>query len=94
MERPANDQIPDHFTVPHSELSTVESVGSQFGINQESGDSVGSGSASINYLNTLPWRSAVAADRWQLNLCVGDQCELFDLNSDPYEFKVLVDAQD
>ncbi len=33
----------------------------------------------------------MTADRWQLNLCVGDQCELFDLNSDPYEFKNLFD---
>ncbi len=43
----------------------------------------------INYLNTLPWRSIVTADRWKLNLCVGDQCELFDLNSDPLEFTNL-----
>ncbi len=27
----------------------------------------------------------VTPDRWKLNLCAGDQCELFDLNSDPYE---------
>lgn len=43
----------------------------------------------INYLNTLPWRSIVSHDRWKLNLCVGDQCELFDLNSDPFEFNNL-----
>ena len=29
--------------------------------------------------------SAWESDRWKLNLCAGDQCELFDLNSDPYE---------
>ncbi len=45
----------------------------------------------INYLNTLPWRSVVTADRWKLNLCVGDQCELFDLNSDPFEFTNVFD---
>lgn len=43
----------------------------------------------VNYMNTLPWRSVVTADRWKLNLCVGDQCELFDLNSDPNEFTNL-----
>ena len=39
----------------------------------------------LNTLKTLPWRSIVTADRWKLNLCVGDQCELFDLGSDPFE---------
>ncbi len=34
---------------------------------------------------TLPWRSIVTGDRWKLNLCAGDQSELFDLNADPYE---------
>ena len=43
------------------------------------------GNPVINELNSLPWRSVVTPDRWKLNLCVGDQCELFDLNSDPYE---------
>ena len=46
------------------------------------------GHPTINLLNTLPWRS-VLFDRWKLNLCVGDQCELFDLNSDPYELNNL-----
>ena len=39
----------------------------------------------LNSLKTLPWRSIVTADRWKLNLYVGDQCELFDLNTDPVE---------
>ena len=39
-----------------------------------------------NYLNTLPRRSIVTADRWKLNLGVEEDGELFDLNSDPYEF--------
>ena len=37
-----------------------------------------------------PWRSVVA-DRWKLNLCAGDQCELFDLRSDPHETRNLFD---
>lgn len=32
-----------------------------------------------------PWRSIISADGWKLNLADGDQCELYDLNSDPYE---------
>ncbi len=43
------------------------------------------GNPVINELDSLPWRSVVTPDRWKLNLCAGDQCELFDLNSDPYE---------
>ena len=31
------------------------------------------------------WRSIFAADGWKLNLCTGDQCELYDLNTDPHE---------
>jgi len=45
----------------------------------------------MNYLNNLPWRSVVTADRWKLNLSPGDQCELFDLNTDPYEMTNLYD---
>jgi arylsulfatase A-like enzyme len=48
------------------------------------------GSAEINRMLTLPWRSVVS-DRWKLNLCAGDQCELFDLRSDPYEMTNLFD---
>ena len=43
----------------------------------------------MNYMNNLPWRSVVTADRWKLNLCAGDQCELYDLNTDPYEMNNL-----
>ena len=46
------------------------------------------GHPTINRLNILPWRSVVS-DRWKLNLCAGDQCELFDLNTDPYELNNL-----
>ncbi|MEE2753261.1 MAG: sulfatase-like hydrolase/transferase [Candidatus Latescibacterota bacterium] len=47
------------------------------------------GNPTINTLASLQWRSIVTADRWKLNLCAGDQCELFDLNSDPYELTNL-----
>ena len=43
------------------------------------------GNSLINEMNNLPWRSIVNGDRWKLNLCAADQCELFDLNSDSIE---------
>ena len=49
------------------------------------------GSQQINLIATLPYRAIVTADRWKLNLCAGDQCELFDLNSDPHELTNLFD---
>jgi len=45
----------------------------------------------LNYLNTVPWRSVVTADRWKLTLCIADQGELFDLNTDPDETVNLFD---
>lgn len=45
----------------------------------------------LNFLNTMPWRSVITADRWKLNLCAVDQGELYDLNSDPGEFHNLFD---
>jgi arylsulfatase A-like enzyme len=42
------------------------------------------GSEEINLRNTQPWRTIVR-DGWKLALCATDQCELFDLNNDPYE---------
>ena len=48
------------------------------------------GSPAINRMLTLPWR-AVVSDGWKLNLCAGDQCELYDLESDPYEMSNLFD---
>jgi arylsulfatase A-like enzyme len=41
-------------------------------------------SPEIARLNALSWRSVVSG-RWKLNLCAGDQCELFNLDSDPFE---------
>ena len=49
------------------------------------------GSAEINRMLALPWRSVVTPDRWKLNLCAGDQCELYDLNTDPHEMNNLFD---
>ena len=48
------------------------------------------GSDAINRMLALPYRSVVS-DRWKLNLCAGDQGELFDLRSDPYEQTNLFD---
>ena len=42
------------------------------------------GSDAINRMLAMPYRSVIS-DRWKLNLCAGDQGELFDLRSDPYE---------
>jgi arylsulfatase A-like enzyme len=49
------------------------------------------GSAEINRMLALPWRSVITPDRWKLNLCAGDQCELYDLNNDPHEMNNLFD---
>ena len=35
------------------------------------------------------WRTIVSAEGWKLNLSPGAQCELYDLNTDPYEQKNL-----
>ena len=44
----------------------------------------GQATPEIDRLNHSMWRSIIC-DRWKLNLCAGDQNELFDLNKDPYE---------
>ena len=49
------------------------------------------GSPAINRMAYLPWRSVVTGDRWKLNLSPVDQCELYDLNADPYEMTNLFD---
>ena len=43
----------------------------------------------LNHLNSQPWRSIITADRWKLALYQSDQCELYDLNSDPLETRNL-----
>ena len=37
----------------------------------------------------VPWRGVITGNRWKLNLSPGDQCELYDLNTDPYEMNNL-----
>jgi arylsulfatase A-like enzyme len=49
------------------------------------------GSAAINRMVAMPWRSVISADRFKLNLSPGDQCELYDLNTDPHEMNNLFD---
>lgn len=49
------------------------------------------GSREVNRMLTLPGRSVITPDRWKLNLCAGDQGELYDLNNDPYERNNLYD---
>ena len=49
------------------------------------------GSPEINLMASLPRRTAISGDRWKLSLCAGDQGELFDLNTDPYEETNLFD---
>ena len=36
-------------------------------------------------------RAVISGDGWKLNLAVGDQCELYDLNNDPHEQVNLYD---
>ena len=48
----------------------------------------GMATAEIDRMNHSMWRSIVSR-RWKLNLCAGDQSELFDLNTDPYEERNL-----
>ena len=43
------------------------------------------GSSEIDRAVSAAWRSMVSADGWKLNLCASDQCELYDLNTDPHE---------
>ncbi|MCZ6632066.1 MAG: sulfatase-like hydrolase/transferase [bacterium] len=50
------------------------------------------GEAAVNPPMATPWRSVVSADRWKLNLSAHDQCELYDLNTDPYEMVNLFDV--
>jgi hypothetical protein len=49
------------------------------------------GEAEVNREMSAPWRSVIAPDRWKLNLSAHDQCELYDLNTDPAELDNLYD---
>ena len=50
----------------------------------------GQATPEVDRLNHSMWRSIIT-HRWKLNLCAGDQCELFDLNTDPWEENNLFD---
>ena len=50
------------------------------------------GTAEINRMASMPWRTVITPDRWKLNLCATDRCELYDLNNDPHELTNLYDA--
>ena len=43
------------------------------------------GNDTINRMNSIARICLVTGDRWKLSLGKGDNTELFDLNSDPYE---------
>ena len=47
------------------------------------------GAPTINEMIALPRRTIVSGDRWKLNLCDGDDGELFDLTTDPHELTNL-----
>lgn len=49
------------------------------------------GNDQIERMAKLEWRSVVTPERWKLNLCNGDQCELYNLNDDPLELINLFD---
>jgi arylsulfatase A-like enzyme len=49
------------------------------------------GEAEVNHEMSTPWRSVITPDRWKLNLSAHDQCELYNLNSDPAELSNLYD---
>ena len=50
------------------------------------------GTPEINRMVSMPWRTVITPDRWKLNLCATDRCELYDLDSDPHEINNLFDA--
>ena len=45
----------------------------------------------MSQLAGMPWRTIISGDGWKLNVSAGDQCELHDLNADPYEQVNLFD---
>ena len=47
----------------------------------------------LSELSGMPWRTIISADGWKLSLSAEDQCELYDLNTDPYEEGNLFDAR-
>ena len=49
------------------------------------------GTPEINRMASMHWRTVITPDRWKLNLCPADRCELYDLNTDPHEMSNLYD---
>lgn len=49
------------------------------------------GNPSLNRMGAVPWRGVISPDRFKLNLSPGDQCELYDLDTDPHEQHNLFD---
>tara|TARA_B100000809_G_scaffold266704_1_gene330881 strand:- start:3434 stop:4942 length:1509 start_codon:yes stop_codon:yes gene_type:complete len=45
----------------------------------------------LERMREIPHRCVITGDGWKLNLSVGDQCELYDLNNDTYEQVNLYD---
>jgi len=43
----------------------------------------------LERMREIPHRCVITGDGWKLNLSVGDQCELYNLNDDPYEMNNL-----
>ena len=39
----------------------------------------------VDRVQNIPHRGLIGSDGWKINLSVGDRCELYDLNTDPYE---------
>lgn len=49
------------------------------------------GEAEVNRAMISPWRTVITGDGWKLNLSANDQCQLYDLKSDPAELVNLYD---
>ena len=49
------------------------------------------GEAEVNRSMAPPSRTVVSAERWKLNLSAHGPCELYDLNTDPFELENLFD---
>ena len=45
----------------------------------------------VDRVQNIPHRGLIGSDGWKINLSVGDRCELYDLNTDPYEQQNVFD---
>ena len=84
----AASEMPDHLQgrsrvdVMNGETELCDDVFMQW---YEHPPTIALGNDDIERMAQVSWRSVVTRDRWKLNLSPGDQSELYDLNSDPYE---------